>query len=201
MAHTNHRAISVRWVYSLNRPSAPDPVNEVRRRRVHSSSSLIYPMAGHVDWTLFTLSELKRTAQLIWVIDTRPVKTKEKMIKILIGEEKKMETVLEVLFNKHVPSSGPATSRIGKLLRAIFFFVHRYFNDGDSLAECMEMSPERFKDAERDQGLWQPLLDIQRIRNGAEGDSKRQHRDFIRVLSMLHCTQSFVTRADIVDGV
>jgi len=37
----------------------------------------------------------------------------------------------EILFEKLVPSSGPAETREGEMLRAINKIVYRYYNDGD----------------------------------------------------------------------
>lgn len=114
---------------------------------------------GYIDWV-----NLDKKTQEKWAARLRvelKVPKKKKGVKPLSLAQRlsaREDAVLdefETLFKQYVPPTGPAAGREGHLLRAVMFASYRRFNDGDSLAEAIEMSPDRFKDAGKDADVWE----------------------------------------------
>lgn len=143
-------------------------------------------MADHVDWNLFTLDELRVMATTTFELDVRRDKRKADVVARLEKNDADLVACFDRFVDEHVPPSGPASTRVGKLLRAVASFTDRYFNDGDTLAECIQQSPERYMDAMRDADVWAPYTDIPGKR--VDPDGKQQHRDHVRILELIQDT-------------
>ncbi len=145
-------------------------------------------MAGYVDWSVFTLKELREYAIRMFSItpDMAAGWTKKEMVAMMTESEDAIQASFNKAFEEHVPAEGPASSRAGKLLRAVAWFFQRYFNDGDTLSTARHISPDRFTDAAADQDIWAPYETVKSVSGGER--RKAHHRQFVRMIELMFDT-------------